>query len=50
MSNSDLEKRVNQIEKDIQSITFSLKELLTWKRNQATRTLPEKYIKKPKQS
>ena len=34
------EKRLDQIEKDIEEITVILHELLTWKRNEATRNLP----------
>ncbi|GAG80198.1 unnamed protein product [marine sediment metagenome] len=35
-----VEERLDQIEKDIEDITSALSGLLTWKRNQITRTLP----------
>ncbi len=35
-----IEERLTQAEKDIQDLTFIVQKLLTWKRNQATRTLP----------
>ena len=40
MSGKTVEERLTQAEKDIQQLTFVYKELLTWKRNQATRSLP----------
>ena len=45
-----LSERVDQLEtrteEDIQTITFSLRELNTWKRNQVTRQLPERVVEK----
>ena len=41
-----IEERVKQLEKDVQGISFTLSELLTWKRNQVTRQLPETPHKK----
>ena len=41
MSDKGLEERVEQLEKDVQDITFALSELLIWKRNQATKNLPK---------
>jgi len=38
-----IEERLSQAEKDIQELTFIVKELLTWKRNLSAKTLlPEK--------
>ena len=40
MSAKTVEERLNQAEKDIEDITVILRNLLTWKRNQETRSLP----------
>ena len=38
-----VEDRLDQIEKDIEELAFGFRELLTWKRNQATRSLPTQH-------
>jgi hypothetical protein len=43
-----LEKRVDQLEKDVQEITVILSKLLTWKRNQTMRTIPEAHAEEKK--
>lgn len=40
MSSQTVEERLTQAEKDIQGIAFTMKELLTWKRNMTAKTLP----------
>ena len=40
-----IEERLEQLEKDVQGMSFTLSELLIWKRNQVTRQLPETHHK-----
>lgn len=37
----DHEKRIKQLEEDVQDLSAIASELLTWKRNQATKILPD---------
>ena len=50
LRNKRLEERVKQLEKDVQDITFTLSELLIWKRNQAIKSLPKTQHPKPEDS
>ncbi len=43
-----VEERLDQIEKDVEHLTFTLRELLTWKRNQATKSLPTHSLRRNK--